>query len=198
MHGKAMMRRLHWPLATGYCLLVLSGCTHAHAKISPDQPALDMPAPPPRDVEPLDAEVPAPMPLPDEPEHQTPARARPAQREPSRPEPKTEPPKTEPEAPKPPEEAPHPASPPPPTTLQTTPPAVEGEVERSIRATLAHATAELSRVDYRVLNKDARNQYDLAKNWIRQSEALMAAKNLALANMLAGKAKDIAVQLAGK
>jgi hypothetical protein len=196
MRGRGL-RRLHWRLATGYCLLILSGCTHAHAKMSPDQPVLDMPAPPPRDVEPLDAEVPAPMPLPDEPEHQTPSRARPAQREPPKPEPKTELPKIEPEAPKPPEEAPRPASPPP-TTLQTTPAAVEGEVERTIRATLAQATAGLNRVDYRVLNKDARNQYDLAKNWIHQSETLMAAKNLALANVLAGKAKDVAVQLAGK
>jgi len=96
MHGTAMMRRLYWPLATGYCLLVLSGCAHAHAKAAPDQPALAMPEPPPHDVEPVDAEVPAPMPLPGEPEHRTPPRTRAPQRaEPAKPEPKPEAPKTD-------------------------------------------------------------------------------------------------------
>jgi len=191
------MRRLHWRLAIGYCLLVLSGCTHARAKTSPDRPALDMPAPPPRDVEPLDAEVPAPMPLPDEPEHQPPTHGRqPQQREPSKPEQKTESPKIEPEAPKL-EEPPHPASPPP-TTLQTMPPNAEGEVERTIRATLGKATTDLSRVDYRGLNPDARNQYDTAKNFIRQAEAAMTAKNLAFAKTLADKSAVLAAQLAGR
>lgn len=169
-----------------------------HAKIAPAEPALVMPAPPPHDVEPIDAEVPAPMSLPGEPEHQTPPRPRAQRAEPAKPEPKPEAPKTDApaEAPKP-EEPPR-AAPPPPTTLQTTPAAAEGEVERSIRATLARATADLSHVDYRVLNADARNQYDMAKNFIRQSETLMAAKNLALAKVLAGKSADLAVQLAGK
>src|SRR5207244_2458090 len=44
-----------------------SGCSRATAKTSPDNPPLDMPAPPPRDVEPIDTETPAPAPLPQEP-----------------------------------------------------------------------------------------------------------------------------------
>ena len=199
MHGTAMMRRLYWPLATGYCLLVLSGCAHAHAKAAPDQPALAMPEPPPHDVEPVDAEVPAPMPLPGEPEHRTPPRTRAPQRaEPAKPEPKPEAPKTDAPAEAPKSEEPARPAAAPPTTLQTTPPAAEGEVERGIRATLARASTDLSRVDYRVLNADARNQYDMAKNFIHQSETLMAARNLALAKVLADKSEGLAVQLAGK
>jgi hypothetical protein len=200
MYGNAMMRRLLWPLVTGVCLLAVSGCTHAHANVTPDQPPLDMPAPPPRNVEPLDAEVPAPMPLPDEPEHQTPSRLRPPQHEGAKPAepPKAEPPKIEtPEAAKPPEEAPRPATPPA-TTLQTVPPNAEVEMERTIRATLGKATNDLSHVDYRGLNPDARNQYDTAKNFIRQAEAAMTAKNLALAKILADKSAVLAVQLAGR
>ena len=34
------------------------GCTRAHAKVIPDSPPLDMPAPPPREVEPNDTETP--------------------------------------------------------------------------------------------------------------------------------------------
>jgi hypothetical protein len=195
-----MMRRVLWPLIAGHCLLLVSGCSRAHAKVAPDQPGLEMPEPPPRDVEPTDAEMPAPMSLPEEPARLTPPRARPPQRsEPAKTEPKPETAKPDVavEPPKPPEEAPRPAAPPP-TTLQTTPAAAEGEVERAIRTTLARASADLSRVDYRGLNADARNQYDMAKNFIRQSEALMTAKNLALAKVLAAKSADIAVQLAGK
>jgi hypothetical protein len=201
MHGKGKMRRALWPLIAGHCLLLLSGCSRAHANVAPDQPALQMPEPPPREVEATDAEMPAPMALPEEPARRTPPRARTPQRaEPAKSEPKPEPPKPDVviETPKPPPEEPPHAATPPPTALQTTPAAAEGEVERSIRATLARAAADLSHVDYRGLNADARNQYDTAKNFIRQSETLMAAKNLALAKMLADKSATLAVQLAGK
>ena len=125
-------------------------------KTAPVPTALDVPVPPPRLVEPLDVEAPPPARLPEEPARPVPAHRRPAVptgREP----PKTEGLRPEPPAadvPKAAEEAPKPA--PPPTTLQTTPAGAEGEVERSIRTTLARAATDLSRVDYRVLNADAR------------------------------------------
>ncbi len=192
----ARSHRAVWPAAAA-CALLLSGCARGHAKVAPDRPALDMPEPPPRDVEPTDAEVPAPMPLPGEPARLTPPRTRPPQRtEPAKSEPKPEP-KIEvaPEAPKTTEEPPHPA---PPTTLQTMPPGAEGEIERTIRGTLGRATTDLSRVDYRGLNPDARNQYDTAKNFIRQAEVAMTAKNLAFAKTLADKSAVLAAQLAGR
>ncbi|HWF83981.1 MAG TPA: hypothetical protein VG222_04015 [Vicinamibacterales bacterium] len=193
------LRRAVLPLVAGCSLLVLSGCTRAHAKVAPDQPALAMPEPPPRDVEPIDAEMPAPMPLPGEPAHTTPSRTRPPQRtEPAKPEPKADTPKIDApaEAPKP-EEPAHPQTPPP-TTLQTMPAAAEGEMERTIRATLSRATTDLNRVDYRGLNKDARNQYDLAKGYAQKVEDLIRAKNLLFAKTLADKAADLAAQLAGR
>ena len=47
------------------------------AKTTPDAPPLDMPAPPPRDVEPNEAEAPPPVPLISEPARSTPPRPRP-------------------------------------------------------------------------------------------------------------------------
>jgi len=184
------------PAVLLFCLaaMPLAGCTHAQAKSTPDMPPLNMPAPPPRDVEPSDVEVPPPVPLVAEPAHNPPARPRPTP--PPRTEPKPEPPK--PEAP--PAEPPKPAEEPirPPTILQTTPAAVEGEVERSIRASLQRASADLNRIDYRALNADARTQYDTAKRWVRQADEAIRAKNLVFAKSIAEKAATIAAQLAGR
>ena len=182
-------------------LLVLTplaaGCTRAQAKTTPDMPALEMPMPPPRDVELIDPEAPPPVPLVAEPARNTPARPRPAPPPPPRPEPpKAEPPKPEP----PPVEAPKPAEEPAksPTTLQTTPATAEGEVERGIRMSLLRATADLNRVDYRALNADARTQYDTAKRFLRQADEAMKMKNLVFAKNLADKAATLAAQLAGR
>jgi outer membrane biosynthesis protein TonB len=185
------------PAVLLFCLAAvpLAGCTHAQAKSTPDMPPLNMPAPPPRDVEPSDVEVPPPLPLVAEPAHNPPARPRPTPA--PRTEPKPEPPKPE----QPPAEPPKPAEEPiirPPTILQTTPAAVEGEVERSIRASLQRASADLNRIDYRALNADARTQYDTAKRWVRQADEAIRAKNLVFAKSIAEKAATIAAQLAGR
>jgi len=187
-----------WALAAFAAALAVPGCTRAQAKVTPDMP-LEAPAPPPRDVEVADSEPPPPATLVPEPARNTPAtRTRPATREP-RPEapPPTEPPKPEPpqpESPKPIEDKP----PPPPTTLQTTPPSVEGEVERGIRASLARANSDLSRVDYRALNNDARTQYDTAKRFVQQADRALHEKNLVFAKSVADKAAALAAQLAGR
>jgi hypothetical protein len=175
-----------------------SGCVRTAAKTTPDAPPLDMPEPPPREMEPNDAETPAPVPLVSEPARSTPQRPRPAPREqaPRIEVPKPEPPKP-PEPPplepiKPPEEAPRP-----PSTLQTTPATAEGEVERGIRESLSRATSALTRIDYRVLNADAKTQYDTAKRWIRQADDALRTKNLVFAKNLADKAAALAAQLGG-
>jgi len=182
-------------------LVFTSGCMRAAAKTTPDAPPLDMPAPPPREVEPSEPEAPQPVPLVSEPARNAPPRARPAPREPAAPRtadaPKpAEPPKVEPpvvEAPKPPEE---PARPP--STLQTTPATLEGDVERGIRASLTRANADLNRIDYRMLNADAKTQYDTAKRFIRQADDAIRTKNLVFAKNLADKAAALAAQLGGK
>jgi outer membrane biosynthesis protein TonB len=205
-NGRRSEGRTFCPAAVGlrlsalllFCFAALSSaaCVRAAAKTTPDMPALAMPEPPPRDVEPTEVETPAPVPLVTEPSRNTPARPRPTA-PPPRTEPKPEPPKPEPpatvEAPKPPEE---PAKPP--TTLQTTPATAEGEVERGIRVSLQHANADLSRVDYRALNADARTQYDTAKRFVRQADDAIRTKNLVFAKNLAEKAATIAAQLAGR
>ena len=191
-------RWLLWPLIAGHCLLLLSGCARAQAKTAPDIPdaPLHVPPPPERDVEAVDVAAPPPPPpepAPAEPPRTAPPRPRPS---PAREQPRAEPPK-----PEPPPEPPKPAEEPVRTTtspLQTTPATAEGELERGVRATLTRATNELNRIDYRVLNADAKIQYDTAKRFIRQADDAVRTKNLLFAKNLADKAATIADQLAGR
>jgi len=189
-----------------FCLLVLagvlmSGCVRAQAKVTPDQP-LDVPAPPPREVDVNDSEPPPPVPLVTEPARNAPSRSRPAQpqrTEPARPDPTKPDQPLPPEAPKPPEEIKPPAPPaPPPTVLQTTPATAEGEVERAIRVTMGRATNDLNRIDYRALSNEARTQYDQAKRFVQQADAALREKNHQYARTLADKAAVMAAQLAGR
>jgi outer membrane biosynthesis protein TonB len=184
------------------CVLA-SGCTKARAKTIPDAP-LDMPLPPPREVEtPEAAEPPAPATLVTEPERTLPPRPRPAPRErpraePPKPDPsKAEPPKPEPPPPEPAKPA---EEPPAPTTVQTSKATADAGVERDVRATLARARMELSRIDPNRLNADAKIQYDSAQRFIRQANDAMdpKSKNLVFAKNLADKAAVIAAQLAGR
>jgi outer membrane biosynthesis protein TonB len=179
-------------------VLAATGCARAKAKTIPDAPpALDMPAPPPRDVETTDTEPPPPIALPQEPARSAPPRPRPATPAPPRAEsPRTEPPK--PEAVPSEGDQPKPEEPPkPPTTLQTAPAEAEVDLERSIRDTLTRATNGLNRVDYRILDANGRSQYDTAKGFIRQADTAIRAKNLVFAKSLADKAATIASQLGG-
>jgi hypothetical protein len=171
------------------CAFVMSGCVRARAKSLPNLPALEVPAPPPRIVLPIqtqtEAEPPSPGPA-EEPRRPSPAPARP------RTSPPVEPPRVA-EEPRP--LATPPAAPAPPPTLQTTPAAEQGEVERAIRVTMARATADLNRIDYRALNADARSQYDTAKRFVQQADDAIRLKNLPFAKNLADKAAALAVQL---
>jgi outer membrane biosynthesis protein TonB len=174
--------------------LGVAGCAHTQAKTVPEAP-LEMPAPPPRSVEPVDFETPQPVPLPEEPARRAPPRRQP----PPRPEPKAdvkpEPPKPDTPPIEPPKPVEEPAKPP---TLQMTPAANEAELERSIRSTLVRANTDLKRVDFGRLNAEARTQYDFANRYIQQAEDALSKKNLVFAEAFAKKAADIAVQLAGK
>jgi hypothetical protein len=194
-------RRLFVGLVCAACALPMTStaCARPKAKAIAELPPLEMPPAPPRDIEANESEPPPPVPLPTEPARNAPPRPRPAApvREPranetARPEAPRPEATTETEAPKA-EEPPKPA-----TTLQTTPPEAEGEVERNIRSTMLKATNDLSRIDYRVLNKDARTQYDTAKSLIKQAETAVQSKNLVFAKSVADKAAALAAQLGGK
>jgi len=181
-------RQLAWLLLL---VLLVPGCVRAKAKTLPNGPPLDVPAPPPRIVVPLQAEAPPaePIPAPEEPR-------RPPTPVPARPRPTTAAPApTTVETPPVTQEPPKPASTPPATALQTTPAAEQGEVERAIRATMIRASADLKRVDYRALNANARTQYDTAKRFIQQAEDAIRMKNLPFAKNLADKAAALAAQL---
>lgn len=172
-----------------------SGCLRARANTVPNGPPLDVPAPPPRIVLPVEVPIvteappPEPGPPPDEP-------PRPATAPRPRPAGPVEAPKTVEEPPR-----STPATPPAVVTtptLQTTPAAEEGEVERAIRATMNRAGADLNKIDYRALNANARTQYDTAKRFIQQAEDAIRMKNLPFAKNLADKAAALAVQLGGQ
>ena len=178
----------------------LAGCTKAQAKVAPEQPPLDVPAPPPRNVEATEVEPPPPAPVVEEPAARpAPARPRPAPPASQRAEPaKPEPARADAQ---PPVEPPKPADDvkgPPPDPLQTTPASRAAQVERRIQDMLKRATANLNRVDYRSLNVDARTQYDQAKRFISQARDALREKNLVFATNLADKANTLAAQLAGR
>ena len=184
--------RLPWLLLVG-AIAAGSGCARARASAVPAGPPLDVPAPPPRIVVPLQVEADVPEPEPTVPEEpvRPPARPRaaaPAADAPARP----------PDVPKVADEIPRPPSPAPPTTLQPTPAAEQGEVERAIRATMSRAGGDLNRIDYRALNTDARTQYDTAKRFIEQAEEALRMKNLLFAKNLADKAAVLATQLSAR
>jgi len=196
------VRRTSLPLLVTFGVLAAlsSACTRAQARVNPDVAPLDVPAPPPRNVEateepprlPATATEETPRPITPPPRlPTTPAQQRP---EPARPEPvRVEPP--------PPVEPARPADDTrgqPPATLQTTPAERESQVERNINDTLSRATASLNRIDYRALNPNAQTQYDQAMRFISQARDALRDRNLVFANNLADKALTLAAQLSGR
>ena len=69
---------------------------------------------------------------------------------------------------------------------------------RTIQDTLSRASTNLNSVDYRVLNNDAKTQYDQAKRFISQAQDALRERNLVFAANLAEKANTLASQLSGR
>jgi hypothetical protein len=189
----------------------VGGCAHPQARTiaaAPDVP-LDVPAPPPRAVEPITADAlpvvgpvtePARGTAPRQQRPPTPTQTSGRGDAPRADAPRAEPPVADP--PRPADDAAARTAPAPSAattpTLQTTPVQQEREFEARIRTQLSRATNDLSRVDYRRLNNGAKGQYDSAKSYVSQSEDAIRAKNLPFAQALADKAADIAALLAGR
>jgi hypothetical protein len=182
------------PRAVSCVLLVLGvavgtvACAKPKAKIIPDVP-MEIPPAPPRDIETTELPSTPPVGLMTEPARAVPERPRPTGQV------RTEP-----------REAPRPEPPPQSrpddlrrgTALQTTPVEREGEVEQKLRALVAKASRDLAKVDYRLLDRDARTQYDTAKRFIDQAEDAVRDRNFVLAGTLADKAATLANQLGGR
>jgi outer membrane biosynthesis protein TonB len=181
--------RVRIPAVLGclFCVVLATGCARARANTIPSLPPLEVPAPPPRVLIPVEvvAEGREPEPVQEEPP-ETPVPAPP--RRPAPPTPPAQPPKVA-------EEEPPRPVPSPPTALQTTPPAGQGEAEKAIRTTMVRASGDLNKVDYRALNAGARNQYDTAKRFIEQAEDAIRLKNFLFAKNLADKAAVLAAEL---
>lgn len=184
--------RRRWPVGLALALALVSagGCRRAPVQTVPIMPELNVPPPPPRVIESVDAVAPDPVPLVDAPVRtvERPRVAPVAPPKDAKPEPKPEPP-IEPR----PTEEPKPV-----TTLKTTPTDQDAELERRIRGVIQAASADLNRVDYRRLGSDVQLQYDMAKGFVRQSEEALKSKNFVFAQTMAEKAATLASQLAGQ
>jgi outer membrane biosynthesis protein TonB len=160
-----------------------TACAKPKAQVIPEVP-MEIPAPPPRVVETDEPQPTPPVGLVAEPVRPEPERPRPPVR--------TEP-----------REAARPEPPPPhaddsrrtASPVQTTPVERVGEVEQQVRALVGKAARDLAKVDYRLLDRDARTQYDTAKRFIDQAEEAIRNQNFVLAGTLADKAATLADQL---
>jgi len=192
------MRAAH-VLALVFLAGVLTGCARLHARAEPITPALEIPPPPPRVITatlpatataPATAEaLPADAPTPAFQPPEDVASRRPQRGTPTAPAARQEKPEPVPLAPARPATPTGPASP----TLQTTT-KVE-EVEQKVRATIAQATRDLTRIDARALNAEARAQLDIAKRFVQQAGDALTAKNFVFAGQLADKAAALATLL---
>lgn len=167
-----------------------AGCGKLRAATQPDLPALETPPPPPRVIPPVQVEAPATQPS------QTTDDQAPPARQPQRPAPagteaKPAPPaRADREGEREPVKAEESR---PSRSLQT---GDSGSVsERTIHDQLARASADLQRIDYRGLRPNLKEQYDVAKRFIQQSEEALRAGNLVYASILADKAAEIAAVL---
>jgi len=158
----------------------LAACGPVQAKTPAPDPPLETPAPPHRVVVPVTLTIPEADPAPIRPV--TAAPTAPPIRPPDRPMP---PPASPPPAP--------PADPVQPPALQTT--ANPNEVEGRTRTLLVRANSDLARVDMKQLSRDAREQYDQARRFIRLAEDALKDKNVTYAKELAEKAAALAALL---
>lgn len=193
-HNKRMRGRL----LGGLLLLVplASGCASASANSKPaDRPAMNVPAPPPRVIEPTPEPAPEPVnDLPSAPAANS-STSRPPRPPTAKPEAKAEPPaevSPKPEAPKSAEakaDAPQ---------LRTPETADTSGAARNVQATVERANTMLSGVDYGPLSNNRKKAYNDAKRFIRQAEDALKRGNFAFAQGVATKAETLARELSGK
>jgi outer membrane biosynthesis protein TonB len=196
-----MRSLLLFALAAMVAAPMLTGCAALSVKgKAGDLPAMNVPPPPPRVIEP------APEPLP-EPVSELPA----VPASPSAPRNGTRPPAARQTAPDPKPVDPKPVEPPPPdpapvamppaapaAQLRTPQTADTSNAEKGVRSTLDRAKGLLNNVDYRQLTVDRKKAYDDALRFIRTAEDKIKAGDFVFAQAVAEKAEMLAKELAGK
>lgn len=167
-----------------------AGCASSRPKAVAPPPALSVPVPPARVIDPLPEPVvveaepePEPPPAPVRKPARTTRGARPA-----------DPPKPEPE----PEPEPTPVPESPPTVLSTPSTADPAEAERRVTDTLERTRRLLERVRVEALDRETRLQFDNAQRFAKQAEGALRAKSYLFATYLADKAEALARDLAGR
>jgi hypothetical protein len=194
------MRRLVTAIAMLALAAGATACRTAQAKAPATRPALEVPPPPPRLIEPLPSEPVATLePVADLPPP-PPTTSRPrtvnreaAARETAKPEPKPEPPPpttTEPAAPA--------TNPPANPQPQIRTPGDNSESARQVREILDRAAKGLEKVDYLKLTPQRKESYDTAKRFIVEAEEALKASNIVYARFLADKAETLARELQGR
>jgi hypothetical protein len=181
--------------------LAASGCASARAARKPvDRPALVVPPPPPRVIEPADV---PPEPVGDLPPagSAAPRSSRPTSTKPpvsdSKPEAKSGGEQKAAESP-PVEPAPPPTPAPPPAQLRTPQTADTSGAARGVRATIDTARGILNTVDYGPLSNERKKAYNDAKLFLQQAEDALKQANFAFAQGVANKAETLAKELAGR
>jgi hypothetical protein len=176
---------------------MVNACASASANSkSADRPAMNVPPPPPRVIEPTPEPPPEPVvDLPSAPVPNGPSRPpRPA---PPKPEAKTDPPaeiSPKPEAAKSAEAKPDAPAP----QLRTPQTADTSGAARNVHATVERANTMLSGVDFGPLSNNRKKAYNDAKRFIKQAEDAIKRGNFAFAQGVATKAETLARELSGK
>jgi hypothetical protein len=192
--------RLAVPLVAA-AALIGSACASASAKAPVDRPALNVPPPPPRVIEPPAELEPEPVgELPSPPSSTPPARPnRQREAKSTANEAKTEPkPETKPAevTPPPPEPAPPPAAPA--AQLRTPQTADSSGAAKALQATIDRAQASLNTVPYQPLSEERKKAYNDVKHFIVQAQEAMKVGNYVFGQAVATKAETLAKELASR
>jgi hypothetical protein len=176
-----------------------AACGSLRAEKPLENPALSVPSPPEKTIEPAPVEPQVPEPVPElPPAPTTPPRPRPqpretntaANRDPAKP-PDPKPTETTPPV----EATPTAPAVPPLRTPATVDPA---QNERQIRDIMTRTNGMLSRIDYRPLSNDQKKAYDDAKQFLEQAEVGLKDSNFEYARNVAEKAEKLAKALQGR
>ena len=185
-------------------LAALSGsaCASAAAKAPVDRPAMNVPAPPPRVLEPpaeLDPEPVGDLPSPPT---TTPTTSRPNRQREKNNNTAEAKPEVKPEAkpaevtPPPPEPAAPPAAPP--AQLRTPQTADPSGAAKTVQATIDRARASLNSINFGAQSDERKKAYNDVKRFINQAEDAMKQGNFVFGQAVAAKAETLARELAGK